>query len=139
MTCRVFGCTALAEAAIDLDPGKPGGQFSYSYETPLCSDHITELSSPATSWMIDNFDGQGPAVLVGNDLAELNEWALTRAVSVSSGSMSRRSSVNVPRRMTIALKLAKTGTDETREVSFAATPEELRELIDFLEDRAAPR
>ncbi|MFZ2175703.1 MAG: hypothetical protein WAW17_17030 [Rhodococcus sp. (in: high G+C Gram-positive bacteria)] len=139
MTCGVYNCSNLAETAIDLDPGKPGGSFSYSYETPVCSAHYSELNDPETEWMVDNFDGSGPKVLIGADLAQLDEWALTRALSVNSGSMSRRSSGNVPRRMTVTLNLAKTGTREKREVSFAATREELSELVDSLQRSIGPR
>ena len=139
MTCGVYNCTTLAETAIDLDPGKPGGPFSYSYETPVCAPHYAELTNPETEWMVDNFDGSGPAVLIGDDLAQLDEWALTKAVTVSSGRKSRRSSGNVPRRMTITINLAKTGTGEKQAVSFAATQEELAGLVKSLQRAATPR
>lgn len=139
MTCRVYNCARSAETVVDLDPGKPGGSFSYSYETPVCTVHQLELNNPETEWMVDNFDGSGRSVLIGMDLEQLDEWALTRAVSVRSGSMSRRSSGNVPRRMEITLNLAKTGTGEKREMSFDATREELSELVEFLQKYVVPR
>ncbi len=138
MTCRVYKCAQTAEAVIDLDPGKPGGPYSYSYETPVCAVHHAKLNDPKAEWMVDNFDGSGPRVLIGADLAQLDEWALTRAMSVRTGSLARRSSGNVPRRMTITLNLAKTGTDEKREVVFAATRDELAELVESLQRHITP-
>ncbi|WP_336791636.1 hypothetical protein [Gordonia malaquae] len=121
---------------IDLDPDKPGGPYSYPMEMPVCQQHLTILQDPETDWACHNFTGHGPEVIIGSDLAELDEWHLTRSMKVGSGAISRRQSKHIPRRYEITLDMKLLGTDEKDSVKFHASAEELREMIDMLKKAA---
>lgn len=133
MTCSVRNCTAEAVTSIDLDPDKIGGWSSYSYKRGVCQRHADELGDPETQWVTDNFDGSGPEILIGEDLSALDEWALMRETTVTLGNANARSSANVPRRRTVTLTLRQTGSGALEEISFAATTEEARDLIETLQ------
>ncbi|GAB18106.1 hypothetical protein GOEFS_046_00620 [Gordonia effusa NBRC 100432] len=136
MTCRVRHCPEQAVTAIDLDPNKIGGHFSYPMQPPVCQRHFDELSDPATQWACDDFSGNGPEVLIGETLSELNEWYITGNARISIGGTYRRQSADLPDLKHIELATRQVGTDKDGKVEFHATRENLAKLAHLLQGHA---
>lgn len=130
-TCLALSCTRPAVTAIDLDPERKGGKYAYSMEVPVCKPHYDELAAPESEWIYDTFNGSA-GVAVGDGIADLNEWTITRAGkrTINKG---RRYSDALTRRDLIEITLRLSGGEARKPVQFYASQEEIKGLIETLE------
>ncbi|MFE3003070.1 hypothetical protein ACFXG4_50035 [Nocardia sp. NPDC059246] len=101
--------------ARDLDPDKIGGWSSYSYQVDLCQPHATAL------------------VLMGDQIKDLGKFTVQSVGSLTSGSVSWRSSGALPAGMKIPLEVLQIGSRTPSTIDLYIDAAQSRKLIEVLE------
>lgn len=105
--------------------------MSYSYQVALCQPHADAIAGDAP-WVCRNQDGGstgGWEVLMGDDIALLDEYEMAGTPEPSSGNTQWRASEGlVPNGWQISLPLKKIGSEDIATIRLRLTPEQARSL-----------